>query len=189
MFLVLASSLSFARTVTIPSGSTQAQIQRYFNSATSTNNRIAFSAGTYNILTSLKLPCIRGGVTITGPAISPTYTSWGTLTYSKQTAILSSSSRSSFLFNVSGCTNPIKINYLQFANAGAIYVGFPSKDLTFAYNSIVNIPCHSGPAAPKQKIRECTLTATIRAGSVLSNLVVEWNQIGDPKSCLTPAMS
>ena len=93
LFFLVASSVSFAGTITIPSGSTQPQIQKYFNSATSTNNLIAFSAGTYNIFTSLKLPCVRGGVTITGPAIRPTYTSWGTLTYSNQTAILSSSSR------------------------------------------------------------------------------------------------
>ena len=139
-FLLIASSVSFAGAITIPSGSTQSQIQRFFNAATSTDNIIAFSAGTYDISTSLKLPCIRGGVTITGPAISPAYTSWGTLTYSNQTAILSSSSRSSFLFNVSGCTNPITISFLKFANAGAIYVAFPSSNLTFEYNSIVNIP-------------------------------------------------
>ncbi len=122
MFLVLASSVSFAGTITIPSGSTQPQIQKYFNSATSTNNLIAFSAGTYNIFTQPEAALHSWRRNHHRPGDSPTYTSWGTLTYSNQTAILSSSSRSSFIFNVSGCTNPITINYLQFANAGAIYV-------------------------------------------------------------------
>jgi hypothetical protein len=188
-FLLIASSVSFAGTITIPSGSTQPQIQKYFNSATSTNNLIAFSAGTYNIFSSLKLPCIRGGVTITGPAIPPTYTSWGTLTYSNQKAILSSSNGSSFIFNVSGCTNPITINYLQFANAGAIYVAFPSTNLTFEYNSIVSIPCHSSSGCSQTKDEGMYFDGRNNGagGTTLSNLVVEWNQIGDPNSCLTPA--
>jgi hypothetical protein len=186
-FLLIASSVSFAGAITIPSGSTQSQIQRFFNAATSTDNIIAFSAGTYDISTSLKLPCIRGGVTITGPAISPAYTSWGTLTYSNQTAILSSSSRSSFLFNVSGCTNPITISFLQFANAGAIYVGLPSSNLTFEYNSIVNIPCHSsGCSQAKDEGMYFDGTNNGLGGTTLSNLVVEWNQIGDANSCSTP---
>jgi hypothetical protein len=186
-FLFIASSVSFAGAITIPSGSNQSQIQRFFNAATSTDNIIAFSAGTYDISTSLKLPCIRGGVTITGPAISPVYTSWGTLTYSNQTAILSSSSRSSFLFTVSGCTNPITISFLQFANAGAIYVALPSANLTFEYNSIVNIPCHSsGCSQEKDEGMYFDGTNNGLGGTTLSNLVVEWNQIGDANSCSTP---
>jgi hypothetical protein len=186
-FLLIASSLSFAGTITIPSGSTESQIERYLSSATPANNVIAFAAGTYRISKGLMLPCIRGGVTITGPTISPTYTSWGTHTYSNQTAVLASSTRNSFIFNAIRCTNPITIQYLQFANAGAIYVQFPSDDLTFEYNSIVNIPCHSsGCTQVKDEGMYFDGDNNGSGGTTLSNLVVEWNQIGDPSSCLTP---
>ena len=72
---LLASAAAHAATITIPSGSSQSQIQTYFNSATSTNNVIQFQAGTYAVGSgSLTLPCVSGGVTITGPAVPLNYT-------------------------------------------------------------------------------------------------------------------
>ena len=64
---LLASVAAHAATITIPSGSSQSQIQTYLNSATSTNNVIQFQAGTYAVgfRRSLTLPCVSGGVTIT----------------------------------------------------------------------------------------------------------------------------
>ncbi len=43
---LLASAAAHAATITIPSGSSQSQIQTYLNSATSTNKVIQFQAGT-----------------------------------------------------------------------------------------------------------------------------------------------
>src|ERR1700691_2563870 len=106
------AALAHAGTITIPSGSSQSQIQTYLNSATSTNNAIQFQAGTYAVGSrALTLPLGSCGVTITGPAGAPNYTAWHTPTYSNQTAILSSSARGSPIFTVSNCTNPITIEY------------------------------------------------------------------------------
>jgi Bacterial Ig-like domain (group 2) len=173
-----------AATISIPAGSTQSQIQTYFNSATSTNNVIEFQAGTYAVGSgSLNLPCVSGGVTITGPVISPSYTSWGTLTYNAQTAILSSSSRSSMIFSVYGCTNAITVEYLQFANAGGINISPPSTNFTARYNSFVNIPCHSGSGC---SYGEDQAFYIVNAGAMLTNFTAAWNQIGDANSCESP---
>jgi hypothetical protein len=176
-----------AGTITIPSGSTQSQIQTYFNSATSTNNVIQFQAGTYEVGSgNLNLPCVSGGVTITGPAISPSYTSWGTLTYHTQTAILSSSSRNSMIFSVSGCTNAITVEYLQFANAGGIDITTPSTNFTAQYNSFVNIPCHSSSGCSFGVDQAFYINGS-STNAPLMNFTASWNQIGDPNSCTTPS--
>jgi hypothetical protein len=177
----------YSATITIPSGSTQSQIQTYFNSATSANNVIQFQAGTYAVgAGSLTLPCVSGGVTITGPAILPSYTSWGTSTYNAQTAILSSTSRGSMIFEVSGCTNAITVEYLQFANAGGINITTPSTNFTAQYNSFVNIPCHSSSGCSYGEDQAFYINGQ-STNSPLTNFTASWNQIGDPNSCSTPA--
>jgi hypothetical protein len=176
-----------AGTISIPAGSTQSQIQTYLNSATSTDNVILFQAGTYAVGSgSLTLPCVSGGVTITGPTISPSYTNWGTLTYHAQTAILSSSSRNSMIFSVSGCTNAITIEYLQFANAGGIDITTPSTNFTAQYNSFVNIPCHSSSGCSFGVDQAFYINGS-STNAPLMNFTASWNQIGDPNSCTTPS--
>jgi hypothetical protein len=185
--LLVGAAPAYSGTITIPSGSTQSQIQTYFNSATSTNNIIQFQAGTYAVGSgSLTLPCVSGGVTITGPAISPSYTSWGTSTYNAQTAILSSSSRSSMIFAVSGCTNAITVEYLQFANAGGINIGIPSTNFTALYNSFINIPCHSSGGCSYGEDQAFYVNGSGSTG-FLTNFMANWNQFGDPSSCSTPS--
>ncbi len=176
-----------AATITIPSGSTQSQIQTYFNSATSTNHVIQFQAGTYEVGSgSLTLPCVSGGVTVTGPTISPSYTSWKTLTYNAQTAILSSSSRSSMIFSASDCTNAITVEYLKFANAGGINITTPSTNFSALYNSFVNIPCHSNSGCSYGEDQAFYINGE-STNAPLMNFTASWNQIGDPNSCSTPA--
>jgi hypothetical protein len=185
----LAASCAYAGTITIPSGSSQSAIQGYFNSATSTNNVIQFQAGTYNAA-GLTLPCVSGGVTITGPVTAPSYTSWGDLTYHSQTAILSPSSSGTMIFNTSGCTNPILVEYLQFANAGGINITPPSSNFTANYNSFINIPCHSDLNSEGWAIGcsygEDQAFYIVNTGATLTNFTAEWNQIGDPNSCTSP---
>jgi hypothetical protein len=185
--LLLLCHQAQAATISIPPGSTQSQIQTYFNSATSTNNVIQFQAGTYDVGSgSLNLPCVSGGVTITGPAILPSYNSWGTSTYHAQTAILSSSSRTSMIFSVSGCTNAITIEYLQFANAGGIDITTPSTNFTAQYNSFVNIPCHSSSGC-NYGVDQAFYINGSSTNAPLTNFTASWNQIGDPDSCSTPS--
>jgi Bacterial Ig-like domain (group 2) len=191
MVLALFSlaALAYAGTITIPSGSSQSQIQTYLNSATSTNNVIQFQAGTYAVGSgSLTLPCVSGGVTITGPTVPLNYTAWHTPTYSNQTAILSSSSRGSPIFTVSNCTNPITIEYLQFSGAGALYISMPSTGITFQYNSVVDLPCSSTSGCSQNGADQGIYAyGNDNPASVLSNFTVQWNQFGDASSCLTPA--
>jgi hypothetical protein len=176
-----------AATISIPAGSTQSQIQTYFNSATSTNHVIQFQAGTYEVGSgSLTLPCVSGGVTVMGPTISPSYTSWRTLTYNAQTAILSSSSRSSMIFSASDCTNAITVEYLKFANAGGINITTPSTNFSALYNSFVNIPCHGSSGCSYGEDQAFYINGQ-QTNSPLMNFTASWNQIGDPDSCSTPA--
>src|ERR1700677_3913334 len=182
-FLLLCGAAR-AGTITIPSGSSQSAIQAYFNSATSSNNVVAFQAGTYNAA-GLTLPCVSGGVTITGPTISPSYTSWGVLTYNAQTAILSPSSSGTMIFNVSGCTNAITVEYLQFANAGGINITPPSTNFTAQYNSFINIPCHSASGC-YYGTDQAFYIVNSSGTATLTNFTAEWNQLGDPNSCTSP---
>jgi len=187
--VLLVCGRAHAGTITIPSGSSQSQIQTYLNSATSTNDVIQFQAGTYAVGSgSLTLPCVSGGVTITGPTVPLNYTAWHTPTYSNQTAILSSSSRGSPIFTVSNCTNPITIEYLQFSGAGALYISMPSTGITFQYNSVVNLPCSSTSGCSQNGADQGIYAyGNDNPASVLSNFTVQWNQFGDASSCLTPA--
>jgi hypothetical protein len=176
-----------AGTISIPAGSTQSQIQTYFNQATPADNVIQFQAGTYEVgAGDLNLPCVSGGVTVKGPATLPSYTSWGTLTYHTQTAILSSSSRNSMILSVSGCTNPITVEYLQFANAGGINITTPSTNFTAQYNSFVNIPCHAASGCSYGTDQAFYINGS-STNAPLTNFTANWNQIGDPTSCSTPA--
>ena len=96
-----AASAHASCTTPITAGMSTSQVQTALNSCSS-GSTASFPAGTYVLGASkISIPC---GVSITGPTVSPNYTSWGTLTYSNQTAILTSSSRSSMFFSVTGCT-------------------------------------------------------------------------------------
>lgn len=64
--LCMSTAVACAGTTSIPSGSTQAQIQSVISSATA-GNSVAFSAGTYSLTSTISIPC---GVSIVSASAS-----------------------------------------------------------------------------------------------------------------------
>lgn len=190
LFVALAtlwlSVIASAGTITIPSGSTQAQIQTFLSSATSTNNFVQFQAGTYAVGSgSLTVPCLSGGITITGPTAPVTYTPQGTRAYAP-TVTLTSASRANAIWYVSGCTNPITIENIKTSGAEFIQDISPSNGLSLINNAVTNIPCHSANGCTFGSDQAFFFYSS-SSTSLLQNLVIQGNQIGDIQSCMTPA--
>jgi hypothetical protein len=99
LIVMSACSFGYAAT-TISAGSTQAEIQTIFNSASPANNVIQFAAGTYNLTAPLNVPC-SFPITISGPTTTPA------------TAILNPSFTNKPIFNLTNCIG-LTIQYLNF---------------------------------------------------------------------------
>ena len=135
LFVLSIGVQASATTYTVSAGSSSATIQSMVNSAGSAaGNTVMFSAGSYDLASTVILPCSNGTV-YTGPNVGvvtrvnrPTavLTSESTLSY----ALRTNSNGSSFTGN-QGCT----IQYLGFSGTqGGIYVTHPSSGIVIQYN-------------------------------------------------------
>jgi hypothetical protein len=93
LILLLAQiNIVKAGTITVPAGSTTAQIQALANKLSAANNVLYFNAGKYTITAPITIPCgFPNGVKVIGPNVSPS------------TAILEAPSGSTVL-TYSNCT-------------------------------------------------------------------------------------
>jgi hypothetical protein len=127
---------------------------------------ILFAAGTYPITGPLYIPC--NGLQITGPmAASPT-------------AVLAASFTNSDIFAYpGGCTTPGSIQYLQFANTGAVYFNpGNNSNFTFQYNLVTNLPSMMANSGA-----EIGLFFDGALWTTLSNVIIQYNTFGDAASC------
>lgn len=147
---------------------------------------VSFAAGTYTISAKLNLKC---GVTYTGPVV-PFVVGTGI----SPTAILNSTftSQSGFIFNLasgsgfaSPCTQTTTIQYLKFENNPAIYVQTSYTNLVIQYNQVAGVPC----CALSSGIEFDGSVAAANTTQNLTNTLVQWNQVGDASSCISPTNS
>ncbi|HEX4067093.1 MAG TPA: chitobiase/beta-hexosaminidase C-terminal domain-containing protein [Acidobacteriaceae bacterium] len=147
-----------------PSMSTQ-QLQSAISGAAN-GSTIEFAAGTYDITSSITLPC--NNLQITGPAATP------------PTAILSASFTNSTIFAYNGgCAALGSIRYLHFENTGAVYFGVGNNsNFDFEDNLVTNLPSNqSNPNSEAGLMFDGSLSTT------LNQVVIEHNTFGDPNSC------
>lgn len=175
---------------------TSSNLQSVINGA-SAGDTISFAAGTYNVGGSLTGKC---GITYTGPVIPITqYTAGDGLTYwgyYGQTAILNgtfrgSNSGSMINFTNGGswgnpCTQPTVIQYLSFMNVGGIYMQASYTNVSFQYNNFGNIPGQTGPNPGSTAIYLDGGNQSSNTAQTFTNIVIQWNRIGDVNSCLSP---
>ena len=134
--LVLSTAVPvLASTYTVPAGSSAATIQSVADTAGSVSgNTVMFSAGSYNLSSTVTLPCSKGTI-YTGPNVGvvtqahmPTavLSNMVTTNYALQTE----SNGTAFIGN-QGCT----IQYLRFSGTqGGIYVTHPSSGIVIQYD-------------------------------------------------------
>ena len=173
------TAVAFGATYTVTPSQSASAIQGVI-SAASAGDTVVFAAGTFNISQALNLKC---GVTYTGPAASPA------------TAILSASftRESTTIFRLSSgsgranpCTQPTTIEYLNFENAGGIYVQTSFTNLTITHNQFTNLPCCNNSGTDNGIYFDGTGVAS-NTTAILSGTSVTWNTFGDPTSCETPS--
>jgi Bacterial Ig-like domain (group 2) len=165
-------------TVNVNSAMSTSTLQSTINSAPSCA-LIVFAAGTYNITSPIKLQC---GVTYTGPVANPASAVLNA-TFAPQSGNIFS------LYSGNGyanpCTSPTTIEYLNFKNAGGIYVQTSFTNLTIEYNQFTNIPCCNGTAANVAIDFDGSASSKNTAQN-LTNTTIQWNTIGDSTSCTSP---
>lgn len=147
-----------------PSMSTQ-QLQSAISGAPG-GATIEFAAGTYDIGSSITIPC--NNLQISGPAATP------------PTAILAASFTNSAIFVYGGgCANLGSIHYLHFENTGAVYFGIGNNsNFDFEDNLITNLPSDQSNADS-----ETGLMFDGNLSTTLNQVVIEHNTFGDPNSC------
>jgi hypothetical protein len=127
---------------------------------------IRFAAGTYDITSTLVIPC--NDLQITGPVADT------------PAAILSASYKNGNLFGFEGgCESLGGIKYLHFQNTGAVYFGAgDNSNFTFEHNLVTNLP--SGLSNLRS---ESGLYFDGSLSTRLKNVVIRYNTFGDPQSC------
>jgi hypothetical protein len=140
---------ALATTYTVPAGSTSATIQAIVNAAgAAPGNTVAFSAGVYNLTSTISLPCNNGTV-YTGPVIGTphvTYSNTGVMSLSNLPMAVLTVSRNQYVFAIksngvsftvptAGCT----VQYMGFnGTQGGIWVDSPASGITLQYNAFYN---------------------------------------------------
>jgi uncharacterized protein YjdB len=129
---------------------------------------VLFAAGTYNISSTLHIPC-SSNLTLTGATASPA------------TAILAATFTGSDIFYLTGCSG-ITIEYLHFENTGGIYVWVPasgSSDITITHNQFSGLPGND------EEMGAATFfdSGEPATGGTLSNTSITWNNFGSATDC------
>jgi hypothetical protein len=165
--LTVASSSPTGPVVNVNPTMSTAQIQSALNGAPY-GATVQFAAGTYNITNSIGVPC--ANLQLTGPVANT------------PTAILSASYTNNVILGYNGgCSTLGAIRYLGFANTGAVFVGAgSSSNFTFEHNKISNLPPYQSNYES-----EAGLYFDGYLGSVLSNVLIQYNTFGDSNSCTT----
>jgi hypothetical protein len=157
-------------TINLNSGMSQGAIQTALYNAPSCA-LIVFAAGTYNINSSLTIPC-SSKLTLTGPVASPA------------TAIISGTFANSSLFSMSGCSG-VTIEYLGFnggrpsAGGGSgVYVGPLSSNITISYNNFWGMQANASNTGSMAGI-----FFDGNSSQWDNNLVMNWNTFGAQGDC------
>ncbi len=157
-------------TINVDSGMSQSTLQSTISSAPSCA-LVVFAAGTYNITSSLHIPC-SSNITLTGPAASPA------------TAIISGTFANSTLFTMTGCSG-VTIEFLGFnggmpsaGGGGGIYVGPLSSNITISYNNFYGMQAKASNSGSMAGI-----FFDGNASQWDSNLVMNWNTFGAKGNC------
>jgi hypothetical protein len=127
---------------------------------------VQFAAGTYTIASQMYIPC--NGLQITGPVANT------------PTAMLAASYTGSDIFNYPGdCASPGSIQYLHFANTGAVYFDpGNNSNFVFEHNLVTNLPSMIG-----NQDSEIGLLFDGTLNTTLTNVVIAYNTFGDAASC------
>lgn len=169
MFALLAicGTTAFASnpTVNVNPGMDTQEIQSELNGAPN-GATVSFAAGTYSITTPITVPC--ADLQITGPV------------QSNPTAVLAASFNNDVIFQFNGgCSHLGSIQYLHFANTGAVYFGVGNNgNFTFEHNLITNLPSNLSNLDS-----EAGLFFDGNLSTKLSNITVKYNTFGDAQSC------
>ena len=129
---------------------------------------IVFAAGTYNISSTLVIPC--NNLAITGPAVFP------------NTAILNASFNNTGIFTMWGGCTGMTLEYLAGYNTGLLYVGpGNSSNIKFMHNTTGGLP--SSATNLSQYGTSGSVYFDGKVGQTLSDVTIEYNSFGDTNSC------
>lgn len=154
--------------------------------AAAVGTTVNFAAGSYSLSAPLNGKC---GLIYTGPAVAQnangSYTATAILnsTFGQSNPIMTFYSGSGFAVP---CTQSTIVEYLNFANSGGIYVQASYTNLSIIKNSFSNIPCCNGGPADTAIYLDGS-QSTSNTAQEFSNTLIQWNQIGDSASCLSPS--
>jgi hypothetical protein len=177
-FFVFSMSVPvLAETYTVTAGSSSAIIQEIVNTAgSSPGNTVMFSAGSYNLASTVILPCLNGTI-YSGPNV-------GLVTVANRpAAILTSTVPTSFALQTNsngitftgnqGCT----IEYLLFSGTqGGIYVTHPSSGIVIQYNYFtLNNPPVGGADSRQAIYLDGLANQGLNASTGASYITIVWN--------------
>jgi hypothetical protein len=166
-FAINVTTAPTGTVVNVNAGMSQNTLQSTISGAPN-GATVLFAAGTYNISSTLHIPC-SSNLTLTGPTASPA------------TAILAATFTGGDILYLTGCSG-ITIEYLHFENTGGIYVWVPaggSSGITITHNQFSGLPGND----------EETGAATFfdsgepATGGTLSNTSITWNNFGSATDC------
>jgi hypothetical protein len=154
-------------TVNVNSGMSQSALQSAITNAPNCS-LIVFAAGTYNITSTLVIPC--NDLSITGPAAFP------------NTAILNASFNNTGIFTMWGGCTGMTLEYLAGYNTGLLYVGpGNSSNINLLHNTTGGLP--SSATSLSQYGTSGSVYFDGNVGQTLSNVTIEYNSFGDTNSC------
>ncbi len=168
---VIVGSASAAPTgpvIGVNPGMSTAALQTAISGAPS-GATISFASGSYNITSTLQIPC--NNLQLTGPAGS------------SPTAILAASFTGQIILGYPwGCSSLGSVQYLQFENTGAVYVGGGSANFIFEHNVVTHLPSSLGGAYSEAEAG-VFLDGNLIPATTTSNILIAYNTFGDPSSC------
>lgn len=182
--MLIAPLAAHATNCALSSGASQGTQQAALTAAgsgsctgTATSHTVLYGAGSYNISSTLTLPC---GVQITGP------TNWPT------TATITQSTPTNSIFAVAGgCTAGTSIQYLTGLGAGLLYVApGTNSNFTIEHNATGSLPSYSGSGNNPYIVSGAIYfdgtpqtPGFVPVTSSDSNVTIEYNAFGDINSC------
>ncbi len=154
-------------TINVNSGMGQGALQSAITNAPNCS-LIVFAAGTYNITSTLVIPC--NNLTITGPSVFP------------NTAILNASFNNTGIFTMWGGCTGMTMEYLAGYNTGLLYVGpGNSSNIKFMHNTTGGLPSSATNLSTYGTSGSVYFDGKV--GQTLSNVTIEYNSFGDTNSC------
>lgn len=154
--------------VSVNPGMSTSALQSAINGAPS-GATVSFAAGSYAITSPLQIPC--NNLQLTGPAGSA------------PSAVLAASyTGQTILAYPWSCSSLGSVQYLQFENTGAVYVGGGSGNFIFEHNVVTNLPSSLGGVYSESEAG-VFLDGNLVPSTTTSNIVIEYNTFGDPSSC------